>query len=81
MAASQDAAEAAEAAKRLPGTLEPVARLELLCAGFAAPFDLSLGALRKFLWRRPDDLAIAYRVLNPSSPARRPVITPPPPAA
>lgn len=81
MSASQDAADAAEAARRATSALEPVARLELLCAGCAAPFDLSLGALRKFLWRRSDDLAIAYRVLNPASPARRPIIAPPPPAA
>lgn len=64
--------EAAQAAK-----LEPAPQLELLCAGLAAPHDLSLAALRKYLWRRPDDLAIAYRVLKPSAPARRPVIAPP----
>ena len=68
----QDAKEAAEAAK-----LEPLPQLELLCAGLAAPHDLSLAALRKYLWRRLDDLAIAYRVLKPSAPARRPVIAPP----
>ncbi len=77
----QDAAEAAAAQERAAaGTPEPAARLELLCAGFAAPFDLSLAALRKYLWRRPEDLAIVYRLLNPAAPARRPTIAPPPAA-
>ena len=51
--------------------------LEFLCNGQAIPFDLSLAAIRTFLWRRSDCLVINFRVYNPSKPAALPTIKPP----
>lgn len=51
--------------------------LELLCNGMAVPHDLSLAAVRAFMWRRSDDLLLNYRVRRPDAPAPLPAIKPP----
>ncbi len=42
----------------------------------AVPSDLSLAAMKKFIWRREDDIVIEYRVMDPARPALLPVIDP-----
>ncbi|KIY92236.1 hypothetical protein MNEG_15728 [Monoraphidium neglectum] len=51
--------------------------LELTCNGMAVPCELSVAAVKKFIWRRSDDVLFIYRVLDPASPAPMPVIGPP----
>ena len=48
--------------------------LELTCNGMAVPADLSVAAIKKFLWRRGDDVLFHYRALDPLNPAPMPVI-------
>ena len=40
----------------------------------AVPCELSLAALKKFIWRRKDDIIIEYRILDPENPAPLPAI-------
>ena len=54
-----------------------VLQLELLCNGFAIPNDLSLSAIRAFIWKRSGDMRITFRYLDPSNPAPQPVLKPP----
>lgn len=42
----------------------------------AVPSDLSLAAMKKFIWRRKDDIVIEYRIMDPARPALLPVIDP-----
>ena len=56
------------------GGASKVEELEFICNGQAIPFDLSLAAIRSFLWRRSDSVVIQYRVYDPSKPAPPPLI-------
>jgi hypothetical protein len=38
----------------------------------AVPCDLSVAAVKKFIWRRSDDCVFVYRVLDPANPAPMP---------
>ena len=58
------------------GTALP--ELELLCAGQAVPLDMSLAAVKMFIWRRPEDMQIMYGARDPLHPAPLPQIKPPP---
>ena len=48
--------------------------LEFTCNGYAVPFDLSLAAIRSFMWRRSDSVVVHFGIYNPSKPAPRPTI-------
>jgi len=50
--------------------------LEFTCNGFAVPFDLSLAAVRSFMWRRSDSVVVHFGIYNPSKPAPQPTIKP-----
>lgn len=45
-----------------------------LVAMQAVPWELSLAALKKFIWRRKDDILVEYRILDPANPAPLPII-------
>lgn len=51
--------------------------LELLCCGYAVPHNLTLAAVKKFIWRRSDDVIVHYRIQDSARPAPMPVIKPP----
>jgi WD repeat-containing protein 48 len=51
--------------------------LELLCGGWAVPHNLTLAAVKKFVWRRADDVVLHYRLQDPLRPAPMPDIQPP----
>lgn len=41
----------------------------------AVPWELSLAALRKFIWRQKDkEIVVEYRIADPANPAPLPVI-------
>lgn len=40
----------------------------------AVPGELSLAALKKFIWQREDDIVVEYRILDPAHPAPLPVV-------
>ncbi|GLC66648.1 hypothetical protein PLESTF_000456600 [Pleodorina starrii] len=48
--------------------------LELTCNGVAVPFEMSLATVKKFIWKKSDDLVFNYRVRNPLHPAPPPVL-------
>ncbi|KAK9814325.1 hypothetical protein WJX72_004061 [[Myrmecia] bisecta] len=50
--------------------------LELICNGMAVPYDMSLAAVRTYIWKRSDDLLLLYRILKPHQPAPLPNIRP-----
>ncbi|KXZ53892.1 hypothetical protein GPECTOR_6g810 [Gonium pectorale] len=50
--------------------------LELTCNGVAVPFEMSLATVKKYIWRKGDDLIFNYRIRNPAQPAPLPVLTP-----
>lgn len=54
--------------------------LELTVNGFAVPYDMSVAAVRQYLWKKPDDVVYEYRLLDPRrpQPAPMPVLEPPP---
>lgn len=52
--------------------------LELLCAGQAVPLDMTLAAVKAFIWKKPQDMQILFRLRNPAHPAPMPQIKPPP---
>ena len=54
-----------------------VLQLELLCNGVAVPNDLSLSAIRAFIWKRSTDMKISFRFLDPAHPAPQPDLKPP----
>lgn len=56
-------------------TGQPV--LELMCCGYAVPYNLTLAAVKKFIWRRSDDVIVHYRIQDPLRPAPMPTIKPP----
>ncbi|GFH26664.1 uncharacterized protein HaLaN_24847, partial [Haematococcus lacustris] len=59
---------------------QPYYELELTCNGMLVPYDLSLSSVKKFIWRRSDDVVLHYSVRNPSRPAPMPDIQPPEPS-
>ncbi|KAL3133704.1 hypothetical protein ABBQ32_008201 [Trebouxia sp. C0010 RCD-2024] len=50
--------------------------LELTCNGMAVPYDLSLAAVRQYIWKRSDDPVLQYRRQNSNKPAPMPTIKP-----
>jgi len=50
--------------------------LELLCNGVGVPYEMSLASVKKYIWRKSDDLIFNYRVRDPHNPAPLPVVTP-----
>jgi len=55
--------------------------LELTVAGCAVPYDMSVAAVRQYLWRRPaEDVVFEYRLLDARrpQPAPMPALEPPP---
>jgi hypothetical protein len=46
------------------------------CFFQGVPSDLSLAAVRHFIWKQPDDLVLQYRILDPAKPAPLPKIEP-----
>ena len=52
-------------------------QLELLCNGYAVPNDLTLAALRTFVWKRTSpNMEIYFRYLDPAHPAPPPELKP-----
>lgn len=43
--------------------------LELTCNGQAIPDNLTLAAIKTFVWKRSDDLVFVYRIRNAMYPA------------
>lgn len=43
----------------------------------ALPFELTLAAIRKFIWQRDSDIEIRFRIMDPQHPAPMPDIRPP----
>jgi hypothetical protein len=41
----------------------------------AVPYEMSLAAIKKYIWRKPDDVMFVYRVRDPAAPAQLPSIT------
>ncbi|KAL3143253.1 hypothetical protein ABBQ38_002103 [Trebouxia sp. C0009 RCD-2024] len=50
--------------------------LELTCNGMAIPYDLSLAAVRQYIWKRSDDPVLQYGRQNSNKPAPMPIIKP-----
>ena len=42
------------------------------------PYEMSLASIKKYIWKKGDDLVFHFRVLDPSNPAPLPVIKPTP---
>jgi hypothetical protein len=42
----------------------------------AAPYEMSLASIKKFIWRKGDDLVFHFRQLDPENPAPLPVLSP-----
>ena len=42
----------------------------------AVPYDLSLGAVRAYIWKRSDDPVLQYGGRNPNKPAPVPILGP-----
>ncbi|WIA22702.1 hypothetical protein OEZ85_001110 [Tetradesmus obliquus] len=40
--------------------------LELTCNGLAVPYSMSLATIKKFIWKRSDDVVFHYRTLDPA---------------
>ncbi|KAI8462810.1 MAG: WD40-repeat-containing domain protein [Monoraphidium minutum] len=51
--------------------------LEITCNGMAVPCELSVAAVKKFIWRRSDDVLFIYRLLDPATIAPMPKVEPP----
>mmetsp|Transcript_29377 Transcript_29377/g.74897 ORF Transcript_29377/g.74897 Transcript_29377/m.74897 type:complete len:779 (-) Transcript_29377:258-2594(-) len=49
--------------------------LELTCNGMAVPYEMSLAAVKKYIWRKPDDVVFVFRVRDNAAPAQLPTIT------
>lgn len=47
-----------------------------MCADQAVPLDISLAAVKAYIWRRPDDMRIMYRPRDPTNPAPLPRFRP-----
>lgn len=61
-----------------PGTpMPPVAVLELVCNNLAVPYSMSLAAVKKYIWKRSDDIVFYYRLRDLKNLPPMPVITPP----
>lgn len=41
------------------------------------PYEMSLASVKKFIWRKSDDLVFHFRVRDPNNPVPLPVIQPP----
>lgn len=63
--------EAADAQRQRQGDV-----LELTCNGMAVPYDLSLAAVRQYIWKRSDDPVLHYGRQTPGRPAPMPVMKP-----
>eukprot|EP00798_Chlamydomonas_sp_ICE-L_P026920 gene26920-4543_t len=48
--------------------------LELLCNGMGVPYEMSLAAVKKYIWKKPDDLIFHFRIRDPAKLAPLPVI-------
>lgn len=60
-------------APTLPVTNDPSKLvLELVCNGVAAPYELSLASVKKYIWKKSDDLLFHYRIRDPAHPAALP---------
>ncbi|GLI71435.1 hypothetical protein VaNZ11_016649 [Volvox africanus] len=55
---------------------EPPA-LELTCNGMAVPYEMSLATIKKYIWKRSDDLIFHFRIRDPEHPAPAPTISGP----
>eukprot|EP00180_Rhodochaete_pulchella_P000050 Plantae.Rhodophyta-Rhodochaete_pulchella.ctg10324.p1 GENE.Plantae.Rhodophyta-Rhodochaete_pulchella.ctg10324~~Plantae.Rhodophyta-Rhodochaete_pulchella.ctg10324.p1 ORF type:complete len:348 (-),score=49.90 Plantae.Rhodophyta-Rhodochaete_pulchella.ctg10324:629-1591(-) len=53
--------EVDERNKEIKGPLPVETELEVVCNGRVVPDDMSLSAIRHFIWRSPEDLELAYR--------------------
>ncbi|GAX75270.1 hypothetical protein CEUSTIGMA_g2715.t1 [Chlamydomonas eustigma] len=51
--------------------------LELLCNGMAVPYEMSLASVKKYIWRKSDDLVFTFRVQDPHAPMPLPVLSGP----
>jgi WD repeat-containing protein 48 len=52
--------------------------LELLCNGMAVPYEMSLASVKKFIWRKSEDIVFTFRVQDAQAPMPLPVLTGPP---
>ena len=52
-------------------------QLELVCRDMAVPNDMSLTAVKAFIWKRSGDVKIHFRLLDPARPASPPVLKAP----
>ncbi len=51
--------------------------LVINCCLQAVPYDMSIAAVKKFIWRKTEDVLFHYRILDPASPAPFPQLQPP----
>ncbi len=58
------------------GAPAPARALLITCGGAAVPWDFTLAAARRWMWKRPEDLRLEYGVRG-GAPLRPPVIRPP----
>eukprot|EP00775_Hariotina_reticulata_P005150 gene5150-5390_t len=52
--------------------------LELTCNGMAVPYCLSIATVKKYFWKRSDDVIFHYRILDPARLAPLPMFGPDP---
>ncbi|KAG2452302.1 hypothetical protein HYH02_003326 [Chlamydomonas schloesseri] len=50
--------------------------LELTCNGVLVPFEMSLATVKKFIWKKSDDLVFNYKIRDPAHPAPMPQLAP-----
>jgi hypothetical protein len=46
------------------------------CCMQVAPYDMSLSAVKKFIWCKSEDIIFNYRIFDPANPAPLPQIKP-----
>ncbi|GFR51816.1 hypothetical protein Agub_g14276 [Astrephomene gubernaculifera] len=51
------------------------AALELTCNGVAVPYEMSLATVKKYIWKKSDDLVFHYRIRDPTRPAPPPALS------